>query len=165
MFVLDTNVFIAAHRDYYDPNFCRGFWECLEHYARTGRLQSIDQVRREITSPPALVKWTKPLASKLFRSTTQQGTIDAFKRMQKWVSQNEQFKDAAKNEFAQVADGWLVAYAKANNFIVVTLEAFNPNVKRRVPIPNVCEEFGVEFLNTYEMLRRLGVSFSLDRRN
>ena len=29
LFVLDTNVFIQAHRRYYAQDVCPGFWECL----------------------------------------------------------------------------------------------------------------------------------------
>ena len=165
MFVLDTNVFIAAHHDYYDPNFCPGFWACLEHFTQADRLLSIDRVRKEIQSPTELVDWTKKASSKLFRSTTEIETVDAFKKMQRWVNTNDQFKTAAKDEFSRVADGWLVAYAKVNNAIVVTHETFDPNVKRRVPIPNVCKQFGVDVLNTYGMLQQLGVRFSWNQSN
>ena len=70
-----------------------------------------------------------------------------------------QFTEAARTEFASVADGWLVAYAFVNGLIVVTHEEFAPDVKRKVPIPNLCVEFDVEFANTFEMLRTLGERF------
>ena len=165
MFVLDANVFFTAHHDYYRPDLCPGFWDCLQHFTQTGDLSSIDQVRKEIKSPEKLVEWMKPLAGKMFRSTTEPETIEAFRRMQNWVNSNDQFKEAAKNEFGRVADGWIAAYAKANGFIVVTLEVFDPNVRKRVPIPNVCHKFKVRCLNTYEMLQYLGVQFSLNQSN
>ena len=60
-----------------------------------------------------------------------------------------------------VADGWLVAYAQAHNLTLVTQEVRNPDIKKRVPIPNVCEQFNVNFINTFDMLRQLGVRFEL----
>ena len=48
LFVLDTNVFIGAHRRYYALDLCPGFWECLTHYCYENRLRSIDRVRDEI---------------------------------------------------------------------------------------------------------------------
>ena len=72
-----------------------------------------------------------------------------------WVQAQTQFLDYAKEQFAQVADGWLVAYAKRTGGTVVTLEEFDPNVRRRVPIPNVCRAFDVDFVTTFEMLRSL----------
>ena len=81
--------------------------------------------------------------------------------MQAWVQSNAQFLQAAKHEFAQAADGWLAAYAKAHDAIVVTNEAYNPSSRRRVPLPNLCKVFDVEVCNTADMLRGLGVKFEL----
>jgi len=57
------------------------------------------------------------------------------------------------------ADGWLVAYAKVKGCVVVTHELPSPDVRRKVPIPNVCRAFNVQFVDTFEMLRTLGVRF------
>ncbi len=79
--------------------------------------------------------------------------------MVNWVYSEDQFTDAAKTEFASVADGWLMAYASVNDQIVVTHEEYAPEVKRKVPIPNVCVEFEIEYVNTFEMLHALGEKF------
>jgi len=73
-----------------------------------------------------------------------------------WVTAQGQFTDAAKEQFARGADGWLVAYAKAMGYVVVTQEQISADVRRRVPIPNVCTAFGVRYVDTFEMLRELG---------
>ena len=78
-----------------------------------------------------------------------------------WVQNNPQFQTAAKSKFAAVADGWLVAYAYVHNAVVVTHETFSADAKSRVLIPNVCQQFNVRYLNTFEMLRQLGVQFDL----
>ena len=44
---------------------------------------------------------------------------------------------------------------------VVTHEVFAPLVEKRVPMPNVCLEFEVEYFNTFEMLKNLNVKFIL----
>ena len=41
---------------------------------------------------------------------------------------------------------------------VVTEEVFSNKVKRNIPIPNVCKEFDVRCLNTFEMLREIGIT-------
>lgn len=70
---------------------------------------------------------------------------------------------AAKAEFAVAADGWLAAYAmsntvdETNKVIVVTNEVLAPNAKRRVPLPDLCDEFAIEHMNTYGLLREFGV--------
>ncbi len=53
----------------------------------------------------------------------------------------------------------MAAYARVHNMTVVTLETFDANIKRRVKLPNVCRQFGVEYVNTFEMLRRIGIRF------
>jgi hypothetical protein len=77
-----------------------------------------------------------------------------------WVQAQNQFSPAAKADFANGADGWLVAYARAKGCVVVTQEVPAPDARRKVPIPNVCQAFDVPFVNTFEMLRALGVQFS-----
>ena len=62
-------------------------------------------------------------------------------------------------EFAAAADGWLAAYAKVHGAVVVTHEAYSPDVKRRVPLGNVCHEFNVPTWDTFRMLRELEVRF------
>jgi len=79
--------------------------------------------------------------------------------MVEWVYAESQYQDAAKAEFASVADGWLVAYAKVNRHTVVTHEEYRPESKRRIPIPNVCQEFDVEYVNLFDMLRDLKAKF------
>jgi len=77
------------------------------------------------------------------------------------VHSEAQFAPAARAEFATVADGWVVAFARVNGLIVVTHEDYAPDAKKKVPIPNVCLEFDVEYVNTFEMLEDLKVKFVL----
>jgi hypothetical protein len=65
--------------------------------------------------------------------------------------------DTEKDEFQHVADGWLAAFAKANSHVVVTLEEYDPLIRKKVPLPNVCRAFDVEWITPFEMLRRLNV--------
>jgi hypothetical protein len=77
-----------------------------------------------------------------------------------WAVGQEQFSDAAKTDFAKGADGWLVAYARARGRVVVTHEALSLDVKKKIPIPNVCRAFSVPYVNTFEMMRQLGMKWS-----
>jgi hypothetical protein len=84
--------------------------------------------------------------------------------MVRWVYNQPQYNDEAKKEFADDADGWVIAYAEHNGLVVVTQEVYNPDVKTKVPIPNVCREFNVEYVNTFDMLRELGIKLVLGKR-
>ena len=167
VFVLDANVFIGAHRTYYALDFCPGFWKYMIQQFHSGRLLSIDKVRNEIynisdpTNPDALFTWTKAAPNGLFAFSGDQQVASNFASMMAWVNGNSQFFDEAKAEFASVADGWLIAYAQVHNAVVVTQEVLRPDIRKKVPIPNVCEQFNVPYLNTWKMLRQLGVRFDL----
>jgi hypothetical protein len=159
-FVLDTNVFIQAYRRYYALDLCPGFWESLEHYCQAGRLLSIDRVQAEINEGDALHEWVTQAPDTLFASTADGAVASQFAEMMLWVQENENFTEAAKSEFATVADGWLIAYAKVHGHVVVTHETFDPRIKSRVKIPNVCRQFDVRVDEPFSMLRSLGVTFS-----
>lgn len=160
-FVLDANVFITAMRGYYAFDLAPGFWKSLIHLARNGQILSIDYVKGELEKgKDTLAQWAMNDFSHAFISTDEEDVQESYREIMTWVLGQDQFSDAAKAEFARGADGWLVAYAKAKECIVVTLETINPDIKRKVPIPNVCQAFGVQFIDTFEMLRRLGVQWT-----
>lgn len=163
VYILDTNVFIEAHKRYYSLDLCHGFWECLRYYCQKPRLLSIDRVKNEITEGDELHRWIENSPDELFLSTATSTVVKEFSEMMAWVQSNPQFYEAAKAKFAQDADGWVIAYAKAHDCIVVTHEVFNQDSKRRVPIPNVCREFDVDYVDTFKMLRSLEVRFGWDK--
>lgn len=158
-FLLDTNVFIEAHRRYYALDLCPGFWECLSYHARQRNLSSIDKVQAEIREGDALSRWIRDAPDELFVSSADPAVANTFKAMMAWVQGNPQFRPQAESEFAVAADGWLAAYAKVHGAVLVTQETADPNTKRRVPLPNVCDRFGVVTRDTFAMLRELEVRF------
>ena len=76
-----------------------------------------------------------------------------------WSTAHIHYNEKAKGRFAQAtnADPWLVAHAMATSRIVVTEEIYNKQIASNFPLPVVCEEFGVGCMNTFEMLRDLGI--------
>jgi hypothetical protein len=163
-FLLDANVFIEAKRRYYDFDLCPGFWECLIWHHRAGRIQSIDRVKTELVNGGnALAQWISgQMPASFFASTNDGAVITTYGQMNRWVQSQSQFLATAKSEFATVADAWLIAYAKVKNLIVVTQEVFDPLIRKKVPIPNICRNFDVECVDTFLMLKELGVVFSWD---
>jgi hypothetical protein len=157
-YVLDADVFITAARSYYAFEVAPAFWEGLIRQATSGRLLSIDRVEDEIQrGKDDLVKWAKGTFHPWFASTAQDDVIGAYREVMRWAQAQSQFFDYAKDEFAQGADGWLVAYAKAKACVVVTKETFEPAIRRKIKIPNVCRVFDVPYVDTFQMLRALGI--------
>lgn len=160
-YVLDANIFIQAARCYYAFDLAPRFWDSLVRHAADERIRSIDRVKQELErGNDQLAEWIEANFSNAFVSTDEADIIRAFGEIMVWVQAQSQFTDAAKADFASGADGWLVAYGKVKDCVVVTHEVLNPDIKRKVPIPNVCQVVNVPFIDTFEMLRRLGVRFA-----
>lgn len=160
-YVLDANVFIQAARRYYAFDLVPSFWQALTEHAENGRVQSIDRVKAEIDrGQDALKDWANRDFHHWFISTKQADVIEAYSQIMVWAYNQSQFTNAAKAEFARAdnADAWVVAYAKAKGYVVVTQEQFDPNIKRGIPIPNACQAFSVLPVDTFQMLRDLGVT-------
>lgn len=160
VYLLDTNVFIEAARRYYAFDIAPAFWQALLDLAAGGRVLSIDRVKDEIDrGKDDLAEWVNDHFRVAFASTGDLDVIAAYRNMMVWAQNQNQFTNAAKAEFARAdnADAWVVAYAAAHGCVVVTHEQFDPHVQRRIPIPNVCRAFNVGYVDTFEMLRALGV--------
>jgi hypothetical protein len=164
-YLLDPNILIEAHQRYYPIELVPGFWQALIDHHEERRVFSIEQVKQEIKEgKDELWQWAKEKAPKtFFKQTADRQVTVWYGKIMEWVSEQSQFKDAAKEQFASGADGWLIAYAKSNKLVVVTHEGHSAEAKRTVPIPIVCEEFEVAFTNTFDMLRDLGVQLVLGR--
>lgn len=162
VYVLDANVFIEAARRYYAFDIAPKFWDSLIQHAANGVIESIDRVLSPELNKgkDELAIWANGDFIHAFRSTDEEDVIESYKKVMTWVQGQSQFNDAAKAEFANEPDGWLVAYAMAKRRIVVTHEVLAPDAKSRVPIPNVCAQFDVLYIDTFAMLRELGVRFS-----
>jgi hypothetical protein len=159
-FVLDANVFIEAHKRYYAFDICPGYWATLLDRHSGGRVCSIDRVRDELLDQSdALADWVRQIPGAFFVRTGNRPEAEWYGRIMTWLQAQSAYSTAAKTDFAAKADGWLIAHAKAQGLTVATDEVLNPAIRRRVPVPNVCVAFGVDYVNTFDMLRALRASF------
>jgi hypothetical protein len=157
-YLLDANVFMESKR-YYSFDIAPGFWETIKTEHEKGKLFSLQCVREEILKgKDELKEWIKKLDPKFFLA--QDEAIEAYEEIQKWAEeQKERYKESAIAEFARYdADPRLIAFALKNKYKLVTMEKLNLEKKCAIPIPNVCKEFEIECLDTFDMLRELEVS-------
>ena len=157
-YVLDSNVFMEAANRYYAFDLVPGFWQSLTEQAEIGQIISIDRVKAEIDrGEDDLKEWANSNFHQWFASTDKIEVISAYGGIIEWARKQEQFLDSAKSEIsrAENADAWLVAYALSGNHTVVTHEQLNHEVRKTIPIPNVCQAFGVQYVDIYQMLRAL----------
>ncbi len=162
-YLVDSDVLITAKNRYYAFDICPGFWTSLLHEHASGRLRSIDSVRRELLNgrpDEDLVLWVKnDLPADFFLDTSEPEVTRAFGEVMLWVTRSTQYFDSAKAAFATKADGWLVAYAMVHGVKVATNELSNPDSRREVKLGDACLEFGVTYEDTFEMLRALRVQY------
>ena len=161
VYVLDANVFMEAARRYYAFDLAPGFWRGLEQHASMGQIKSIDKVKQELDKgKDDLAEWADTKFKDAFVTTNRQDVIDVYARIVAWVAGRDQYTDAAKHKFASGADGWLVAFAVACQCVVVTQEMPAPHARNTVKIPEVCDEFGARYVDSFTMLRTLNIVLS-----
>lgn len=161
IYLLDTNVFIEAKNRYYAFDICPGFWDWMDHVVAGGDVMSIIMVRDElIRGSDDLADWiTNRKDMPWFLEIDDTQTQKNFRRVAKHVNDGN-YNPPAKADFLKGADPWLVAKAATIGAVVVTHETENANAKKRVPLPNVCSAFSVQWENTFDVLRTLSASFT-----
>jgi hypothetical protein len=157
IFLLDTNVFIQSSQRYYAFDIAPGFWEELISYAELGRVMSIDKVKKELISE-RIKNWSTEYFQKWFESTNEPDVINAYQKIIRWAFAHD-YTDKAKEDFSNIADSWLIAFSYAKKYTLVTEETYNENCKKRIKIPNICREFSIRYINTFQMLRELNIKW------
>lgn len=161
-YLLDANVFIEAKNRYYAFDICPGFWEWMDSVcASVVDVGSIRNVCDElIKGNDDLAEWAKARQdAPWFLKVDDEATQKLFASIAADIADG-QYSIPAQSKFLGSADPWLIAKAKILGAIVVTHELPEPHARKRVPIPNVCEKFGVPFVNTFDTLRQFTASFS-----
>jgi hypothetical protein len=165
VFVLDSDVVIAAKNAYYAFDICPGFWQALIRGNANGRLRSIDRIRSELLlgrKEEDVVRWVKEdVPPAFFHDSNAEDVSAAYADVMLWVQRSTQYFDRAKAKFATEADGWLVAYSMVHGTTVVTNEQPRPDSRNRVLLPDVCAEFKIPSKDTFSLLRELTVRLEL----
>lgn len=157
IFLLDTNIFITAKNEL-PMDVYPSFWNALSQLAAVGSFRSIKKVEEEIRKgKDELVNWIENKLPKDFFIDESPATLMALAKVSQWTLTNPIYTQAAKEEFAAVADSWIVAEALAQSLTVITHETPDPQCKRRVKIPDVCNAVGVNFCDLNTAFRQLGV--------
>ncbi len=158
-YLLDANTFIEAKNRYYGMEICPGYWDWLLHTNNQGHVSSITAVKNELRKgDDELSQWAHD-NEHLFFPEDDEATQIAFAEIANHIMLLDSFNLAAREDFLSGADPWLIAKAKAIDATIVTHEKLNKNIKRKILIPNVCEDFGVTYINTFELLSILKAQF------
>lgn len=164
IYLLDSNTFIEAKNRYYSMTTCPAYWDWLDREHRNQHLKSISSVYDELENfGDALSVWVKDRKS-LFMDIddpeTQNNFLKVIEILQDQI-ENKGMHANALGEFLKGADPWLIAKAMTLGGTVVTHEQPVINIKRRFLIPNICQELGVPYVDTFTVLDQLQASFIL----
>lgn len=160
-YLLDANVFIQAKNRAYGFDICPGFWKWIDKMHAAGKLASIEKVGDELRAgDDKLAEWAKEKDDDFFLPIDA-AVIPSLTEVSTWVDSQPQFTQAARAQFAAVADYYLVAFAHASGDRIVTHEVHRPAAKKVVKLPTVCIGMGVKFSTPWEMLRAEKARFVL----
>ncbi len=157
-YMMDANTFITAHRQWYPFDVAPSFWEQLVDKA-ADKIVIIGQVENELLKGKDLLAdwYNDQSANFTVLKIPDQEVITAYRKVINSVNDSERYTPSAKEEFARVANSWLCAYALAYGSTIVTLETFDKDIKKRVKIPNVCEEFNIRYMGLPQFMREIGM--------
>jgi len=160
-YLLDSNVFIEAKNRYYSFDIAEGFWDWLERFTEEQSFLTIREVRTElIDSDDRLKDWIMQFQRDQFI----EGNQDIQQNMRaiaNYVLNHNTFSPENKSQFLARADPWLIATAMTYGYGVVTHESKAGEGTKKVKIPNVCETFGVAYINVFELMREKQVNLRL----
>ncbi len=159
-YLLDANIFITAHRQRYPFDIVPSFWKQLIDRA-ADQVMIIEKVEEELLrGKDELTEWYEEQSAHFtVLNIPTQEVIASYRQIINFVNESEQYTPSAKEEFASIADSWLCAYALASNATIVTLEVYQQAAKRRIKIPNVCENFNVRYIDLLKFMREVSMRF------
>jgi len=136
--------------------------------AKNNEVASIDKVFDEIKNGSDKLKnWAETHFSDYFFNTKSSEILKNYAKLMKWAEdKKEKYNQNAIDMFTKTnnADAWLIACAMTDKekFIIVTFEKKDDKIKKRIKIPNVCEEFGIKYYDLYQMLRKMNFKFCIE---
>lgn len=161
-YLLDANTLIEAKNRYYHMAICPGYWQWLQLKNQAGQVASVDSVAEELLhGNDELTSWVATNKD-IFLPVSDGPTQQAFAAIAAHVAaESPRMKAGAMDDFLAGADPWLIAKAMVTGATVVTHEAFNLETRKKFLIPNVCRQFGVRWMDTFQLLHMLKAEFVL----
>ena len=143
-------------------DFSPAYWDMIDKHIEDGSVLILDQVYQELTKGDSDVsEWIKERKdSGLVQKFHDEATQEEYKKIVDHVARGD-YKPEVIAEFLTGADPWIIAACKAHDMVLVTKETYSTS-KKKVKIPNICREFDVEYINDFEMIRRLEAKFILE---
>ncbi len=159
-YLLDSNVFIEAHQGGYPMDVFPSYWHMLSSQCHCERMHSLAIVKKELmVGADDLSSWlSSAVPPSVFLDESE--VVSLYAEIATYIASHPQYTQVAKDVFlsGEVADAWLIAYAREHGCTIVTNETSSPESKTRIKIPDICRHYNVRCIKPIEMLRELGVT-------
>ena len=168
IYLVDSNTFISPYKQYYPFDLAPRFWKDVEGKIIDGSITILDKVYDELyTGGDDLSDWLSNIKPCNIITHKNPDIISVYRDILTHIQTSGFYTPKALTEWSdnRIADPWLVACAKVNDFIVVTFEVSNINLNKQSPsahakIPDICKEFGVTWMSLFNMMRALSINVS-----
>ena len=156
LYLVDANVLITANNEYYPLDRVPEFWDWLLHMASLGSVKMPSEVIEEITAgDDGLAEWVSDREHLEALRLAEEVDVKLLQR----VIAEGYAPDLDDTEIVRLGqDPFLISYALRDVSArrVVTTEVSKPTRQRaNRHIPDVCNGFGVGWLNSFELVRTL----------
>lgn len=159
-YLLDANTYIQAKNQYYGMDICPAYWNWLDIQFHLGTIASVNMIARELKDGnDELAEWVKARPAH-FISNDDIDTQKFFSQIVQTVMAGD-YNLANRDNFLAKADPWIIAKAKSIGATVVTHESLVATNTKKVKVPNICNQFSVPCINTFQFLRQLKACFIL----
>ena len=163
LYLLDANVLITAHRDYYPVKRVPEYWDWLQHQAEVGTVkipsEILDKVKRG-TRQDDLLEWLTNDTVKDVLVLDEEPDLTLVRR----VIEQGYAPDLNEAELEKLGrDPFLIAYALKDptHRWIVTTEVSKPSKERaNRKVPDVAKGFGITPLDPFRFARELDFTTS-----
>ncbi|PAF43528.1 DUF4411 family protein [Helicobacter sp. 11S02596-1] len=164
-YLIDANIFIESALRYYAFDICPGFWDWLKIVSiEKTHIKSVKKVLEEVKQPKELSEFLKELNKNKFFIDENKITPESFMAVASKLEQMN-YESEPISEFSSGADFFLIALAYQDHYKIVTHEKRADNTRKRIKIPNVCQELGIECINVADLLRDEKIKFHYTHNN
>ena len=172
LYLLDANTLIDAKRDYYAIDRVPEFWTWLIFQGQNGNVKIPVEVYEEFSDTKdkdgkkdALAEWADQIDVKnalLFGEEAEQDLVAR-------ITYGGYVANPTDDELEKIGrDPFLLSYALMNpeNRCIVTTESSKPSRRgANRHVPDVCDDFGIRCINSFEMIREMNFSTGWNNRN
>lgn len=163
VFLFDTNAFIEPFARYYPFDLLPQYWEWLAINIANGKVCVLDRVYDELVyQDNELAEWTKNKCKDFVIPSADLKVVDFYGDILTHLNNSTVYKAEAVSKWAEakIADGWLIACAKAKELTLITMEQPAGKLSEKYPareakIPDICRALNVQCNELFYALRKL----------